>query len=64
MLESEYEELRTLQPEYARRWTTFLENWAAKKGYPEEFSSWGLWRWRALPPKADAALFSPAPPDS
>jgi cysteine desulfurase/selenocysteine lyase len=51
MLESEYEELRVLQPEYARRWDEFLYRWAAKKGLPEEFCSWGLWRWRALPPK-------------
>ena len=51
MLESEYEELKTIQPESAERWTTFLESWAAKKGYPDAFSSWGLWRWRALPPK-------------
>ena len=51
MLESEYEELRTIQPSFAERWTAFLESWAAKKGYPDAFSSWGLWRWRALPPK-------------
>ena len=51
MLESEYEELKTIQPAYAERWTAFLESWAAKKGYPDAFSSWGLWRWRALPPK-------------
>ena len=51
MLESEYEELKTIQPGYAERWTTFLESWAGKKGYPEAFSSWGLWRWRVLPPK-------------
>ena len=51
MLESEYEELKTIQPAFAERWTTFLESWAAKKGYPDAFSSWGLWRWRALPPK-------------
>ncbi|MDO9549457.1 MAG: aminotransferase class V-fold PLP-dependent enzyme [Methanoregula sp.] len=51
MLESEYEELRVLQPEYAKRWDEFLYRWAAKKGLPEEFCSWGLWRWRALPPK-------------
>ena len=51
MLESEYEELRTLQPAYAKRWDDFLERWAAKKGLPEVFSTWGLWRWRALPPK-------------
>jgi cysteine desulfurase / selenocysteine lyase len=51
MLESEYEELKTIQPVFAERWTAFLESWAAKKGYPEAFSSWGLWRWRELPPK-------------
>ncbi|MDO9324550.1 MAG: aminotransferase class V-fold PLP-dependent enzyme [Methanoregula sp.] len=51
MLESEYEELRTLQPAYARRWDAFLERWAAKKGLPEAFYLWGLWRWRELPPK-------------
>jgi cysteine desulfurase/selenocysteine lyase len=51
MLESEYEELRRIQPSAAERWTAFLERWAAKKGYPEAFSSYGLWRWRGLPPK-------------
>ena len=51
MLESEYEELRIIHPEYAKRWDTFLDTWADKKGLPEGFCSWGLWRWRALPPK-------------
>jgi cysteine desulfurase/selenocysteine lyase len=51
MLESEYEELRIIQPEYARRWDAFLEKWADKKGLPGAFCTWGLWRWRALPPK-------------
>ena len=51
MLESEYEELRIIHPEYARRWDAFLETWADKKGFPESFCTWGLWRWRALPPK-------------
>jgi cysteine desulfurase / selenocysteine lyase len=51
MLESEYEELKKIEPISAKRWTAFLESWAAKKGYPDAFSSWGLWRWRALPPK-------------
>jgi cysteine desulfurase/selenocysteine lyase len=51
MLESEYEELKTIQPAFAERWTAFLESWAAKKGYPDAFFTWGLWRWRALPPK-------------
>jgi cysteine desulfurase/selenocysteine lyase len=51
MLESEYEELRGIQPEFARRWDAFLKKWADKKGLPETFCTWGLWRWRALPPK-------------
>jgi cysteine desulfurase/selenocysteine lyase len=51
MLESEYEELKTILPASAERWTAFLESWAAKKGYPDAFFTWGLWRWKALPPK-------------
>ena len=51
MLESEYEELRSMHPEYARRWDEFIGSWAEKKGYPDAYCSWGLWRWRALPPK-------------
>ncbi|WOF15568.1 aminotransferase class V-fold PLP-dependent enzyme [Methanoplanus sp. FWC-SCC4] len=51
MLESEYEDLRMLHPDYAERWDQFLDQWADKKGLPEEFRKWGLWRWRALPPK-------------
>jgi cysteine desulfurase/selenocysteine lyase len=51
MLESEYEELRAMHPEYAARWDTFLAAWAKKRGLPEAFHRWGLWRWKALPPK-------------
>jgi cysteine desulfurase/selenocysteine lyase len=51
MLESEYEELRLLHPGYARRWDAFIESWAEKKGLPDVYRRWGLWRWRALPPK-------------
>jgi cysteine desulfurase/selenocysteine lyase len=51
MLESEYEGLRTMHPEYARRWDAFVESWAEKKGLPDAYCRWGLWRWRALPPK-------------
>ena len=51
MLESEYEQLRVIHPEFTRRWDIFLEKWAGKKGLPEGFCTWGLWRWRALPPK-------------
>jgi cysteine desulfurase/selenocysteine lyase len=51
MLESEYELLKELHPEYVRRWTDVIERWATKKGLPEEYCSWGLWRWKSLPPK-------------
>jgi cysteine desulfurase/selenocysteine lyase len=51
MLESEYEELGKMHPDYASRWNEVLERWAAKKGLPAEYHRWGLWRWKALPPK-------------
>ena len=51
MLESEFEELRSMHPEYAKRWDDFITAWSEKKGYPDAYCSWGLWRWRALPPK-------------
>ncbi|MDE4907159.1 aminotransferase class V-fold PLP-dependent enzyme [Methanogenium marinum] len=51
MLESEYETLRQLHPDYAERWDEFIDMWADKKGLPDEFLNWGLWRWRGLPPK-------------
>ncbi|PKG33458.1 aminotransferase class V-fold PLP-dependent enzyme [Methanoregula sp.] len=51
MLESEYEQIRATHSEYAKRWDDFVERWAAKKGLPEEYCQWGLWRWRALPKK-------------
>jgi cysteine desulfurase / selenocysteine lyase len=51
MLESEYEELRVMYPGKSRRWSEFLERWATEKGLPVEYCNWGLWRWKALPPK-------------
>jgi cysteine desulfurase/selenocysteine lyase len=51
MLESEYELLRAMYPDVARRWDDVLERWRVKKGFPPAFSQWGLWRWRALPKK-------------
>jgi cysteine desulfurase/selenocysteine lyase len=51
MLESEYEEMKQIHPDYVRRWSGVLERWATKKGLPEEYCSWGLWRWKVLPPK-------------
>ena len=51
MLESEYEQIRMSHPEYAQRWDDFVESWAAKKGLPEAYCRWGLWRWKAIPRK-------------
>jgi cysteine desulfurase/selenocysteine lyase len=51
MLESEYDELRRMHPDFAARWDAFLGRWAGEKGFPPEYVSWGLWRWKDLPPK-------------
>ena len=50
-LESEYEGLRKMHPELTGRWDEFLISWAEKNGLPDAYYRWGLWRWRALPPK-------------
>jgi len=50
-LESEYEGLRKMHPELTERWDGFLTRWAKKTGMPDAYHQWGLWRWRALPPK-------------
>jgi cysteine desulfurase/selenocysteine lyase len=51
MLESEHESLKTLHPEFAGRWTAFLDRWGESRGLPPEYGAWGLWRWKDLPPK-------------
>ncbi|MDN5338892.1 MAG: cysteine desulfurase / selenocysteine lyase [Euryarchaeota archaeon] len=51
VLESEYEGLREMHPELTDRWDEFLIRWAEKNGLPDVYHRWGLWRWRALPPK-------------
>ena len=51
MLEAEQENMHKTHPEMAKRWDDFLNRWAADRGLPEEFISWGLWRWKELPPK-------------
>jgi cysteine desulfurase/selenocysteine lyase len=51
MLESEYEFTKVLHPEYAERWNGFLNRWILSRRLPKEFASWGLWRWKELPPK-------------
>lgn len=51
MLESEYEEVRRMHPELAERWDKYLTGRAKKNGLPPEYRTWGLWRWKELPPK-------------
>ena len=51
MLESELATMHQTHPEMAARWDDFLTRWAADRGLPPEFISWGLWRWKELPPK-------------
>lgn len=51
MLESELATMHETHPEMAARWDEFLNRWAADRGLPPEFISWGLWRWKDLPPK-------------
>jgi cysteine desulfurase/selenocysteine lyase len=51
MLESEHEGLRTLHPDLAARWDAFLARWTEDRGLPGEYASWGLWRWKEMPPK-------------
>ncbi|UUX93327.1 phosphoadenosine phosphosulfate reductase domain-containing protein [Methanoplanus endosymbiosus] len=51
MLESEYEVVRNLHPEFTESWDKFLTLWAEKNGFPDEYVKWGLWRWKSLPPK-------------
>ncbi|HXW98562.1 MAG TPA: aminotransferase class V-fold PLP-dependent enzyme, partial [Methanomicrobiales archaeon] len=51
MLESEHELVRGMHSELANRWDTFLDRWASEHELPPEYASWGLWRWRDLPPK-------------
>lgn len=51
MLESELATMRVTHPAMANRWDEFLNRWSADRGLPPEFVSWGLWRWKELPPK-------------
>ena len=51
MLEAEQENMHRTHPAMAERWDEFLNRWAADRGLPEEYISWGLWRWKELPPK-------------
>lgn len=51
MLEAEHENMERTHPEMMKKWDDFLNRWAIARGLPPEFISWGLWRWKELPPK-------------
>jgi cysteine desulfurase/selenocysteine lyase len=51
MLESEFSGLSRLHPDLASSWLACLLRWADKKGLPEEYARFGLWRWKGLPNK-------------
>ena len=53
-LASECAEISRLNPELAKTWGQKLDAWAADNGLPEEFASYGFWRWKQLPPKMRA----------
>lgn len=39
-----------------KEWTSFLEGYAASRGYPKEWIEYGAWRWRSLPPSIKQEL--------
>ena len=51
MLESEFSELGRIHPDLMARCMEFLTRWAEKKGFPPEYVTFGLWRWKGLPNK-------------
>ncbi len=51
MLESEFFELGRIHPDLMAKCTEFLTRWAEKKGFPPEYVTYGLWRWKGLPNK-------------
>ena len=51
MLEAEYELMRVTHPQMTKRWDTFLHEEAENRGYSDAYVSYGLWRWKELPPK-------------
>ena len=46
-----FEIVKEVKPDFWKEWNNFLEEWRNKNDYPEEWISWGLWRWKKLPKK-------------
>jgi len=46
---AELESLRETHPEYHARWTSMMQDWARKYGFPSEWIEMGFWRWKTLP---------------
>ncbi|MCD1294855.1 phosphoadenosine phosphosulfate reductase [Methanocella sp. CWC-04] len=46
---SDYEYVKREHPDMWARWSSFLEDYCKKVGYPAEYITYGFWRWRNLP---------------
>lgn len=51
MMEYESDRLAEVHPALASQWNQFLALWAESRGLPPEYGTWGLWRWKDIPPK-------------
>jgi phosphoadenosine phosphosulfate reductase len=43
--------IKTTMPKIWKPWKEFLEKWQEKNNLPQEWLTWGLWRWKKLPKK-------------
>ena len=50
-LASEGVEIARISPDLSKAWDARLRDWAEEVGLPDEFVSYGFWRWKRLPPK-------------
>jgi phosphoadenosine phosphosulfate reductase len=55
---SDLAELETLavDNERLRSWNEYLKGFAKERGLPEEWVTYGLWRWRRIPPSVKAEI--------
>ena len=46
-----FEIIKEIKPELWNEWLQFLEKWQKENDLPDEWLSWGLWRWKKIPTK-------------
>jgi len=46
-----FELIKKVKPKLWQKWAHFLQEWQKRNQLPEEWLSWGLWRWKKLPKK-------------